>query len=158
MNPIQLHSDETTAALASQLGYACELLYSCSRKCFPLSALDYWVSPAILLKQIKFFFDHRGRPVAYLTWAFLSDEVSARMERDVINVLHLSEWNEGLNLWVLDFVAPYGHTRSVCRYIRDEMFEFAAELKGIKRNQCEEMMRIRRFNLRAYRRTRRSPR
>lgn len=145
MEVLKLQTNDKSKEFAAQLGYACELLYSCSRRSFPLSAIEYWIAPAITLGQIKFFFDARGKPVAYLTWAFLSDEVSARMERDAINVLHISEWNEGLNLWALDLVAPYGHGRLVCRHIRYEMFEFASILRGIKRNKDEDMVRVRRF-------------
>lgn len=145
MKDLQLHTNEKKMEFAAQLGYACELLYSCPRRSFPISAIEYWIAPAIALGQIQFFFDVRGKPVAYLTWAFLSDQVSARMERDAINVLHLSEWNEGLNLWVLDLVAPYGHAGLVCRHIRGEMFEYATLVRGVKRSGDEEMVRVRKF-------------
>ena len=125
-----------------QVGYATELLLRTSRRSFSLSSIEYWVLPAIALRQIKFFFDVRGSPIAYIMWAFLSSEVSNRMERDDVNVLHLSEWNEGLDLWVLDLVAPYGHARAVTTFARHQLFKDHYRVRAIRRHEDETMKRL----------------
>lgn len=146
MRTLRLDGDSKSGeAVAARLGYVCELLFRCSRRSFPIAALDYWVVPAIQLEQIAIFFDRLGRPVAYATWAFLGDEVAQRMSRDEINVLHLSEWNEGLQLWLIDLVAPYGHVWQVCRELRNILLPHGGEALGIKRDQGESLVRVRRF-------------
>ncbi|TXH74684.1 MAG: toxin-activating lysine-acyltransferase [Lysobacteraceae bacterium] len=110
------------ARLAAQVGYAALLLARTERRAFSIASLDSWVAPAAVLRQIRFCFDDNQQPIAYATWAFLSDEMSARMARDEIGLLHISDWNAGLNPWVVDLVAPYGANRSLVRHLLGEAF------------------------------------
>jgi len=142
---VELMSD---LSFQETLGHVCQILYSCTREEYPLAALKYWTAPAIELNQIALFKSLQGMPIGYMTWAFLSDEVSTRMEMDAINVLHISEWNEGLNLWILDFVAPFGHAKDISRYVRGEMFSRAAVVKALKRREDDSLIRVRTFRRR----------
>jgi cytolysin-activating lysine-acyltransferase len=121
--------------VAGQIGLATTLmLRSTSYQHYPINCLSAWVEPAIMLKQIKFFFDRHGHPIGYLTWAYLTEDVENRMFRDPKFLLHVSEWNEGDRLWFLDFLAPTGFGSLILRHIRDDMFSTFKEARSVHYN------------------------
>lgn len=63
--------------------------------------------------------DQDGVPRAGLTWALLSDQVEARMRAG--QMLAPKEWASGRNLWIMEFLAPFGQGSglSVLRWLRD---------------------------------------
>jgi cytolysin-activating lysine-acyltransferase len=131
-----------TARLSAEVGAVVELLCRSARRSYHISAIEYWIRPAQQLRQLKVFYDVDGRAVGYVVWAYLSDALSERMSKDLVTALHFSEWNEGLNLWILDFVAPYGHARAMTSYIRRHMFLNHAVGRGIRRDNDDELTRI----------------
>lgn len=107
---------ETKAAtMHAHIGYATMLLARSPRQHLSIAAIESWLAPAALLKQIIFYVDEHDVPLAFLTWAFLSDEQSACMEQDAIALLPLPDWNAGLHPWVIDLVAPDGVNRQMVK-------------------------------------------
>lgn len=101
---------------SSQLGLAAQLMFQSSRhQKYPLSYLNHVVEPALRHDQLKFYYDFRGEPVAYVIWAYLTADVENRFLSDGFWKLHISEWNEGSHLWVIDLVAKPGLARRVLR-------------------------------------------
>jgi cytolysin-activating lysine-acyltransferase len=98
----------------------------------PIASLAAWIEPAILLRQIDFFFDLAGRPVGYLTWALLAEDTEQRLLHDVDVVFHISEWNEGTRLWIIDFVLLDGNVREFVRKAYS-LFPDAVEAKSLRR-------------------------
>ena len=109
----ELPRDSFEQHVAAQLGFAVELMLDCPRKSFKIASLAPWLMPPIRLRQIEFLFNANHHPLAYATWAFLTDEVAAEYRDNDRRLLHLGEWNEGCNLWVIDVVAPFGHARAL---------------------------------------------
>lgn len=82
-------------------------------------SIEAFVLPAVRHRQFVLVADEANRePVGYLTWAYLSDEVASEKRQGCDRMLHPSEWNEGLNLWVMDFVAPQGRGHEVWKSAR----------------------------------------
>jgi hemolysin-activating ACP:hemolysin acyltransferase len=50
-----------------------------------------------------------------MTWAFLDADTEQRLIQDPEVLFHLSEWNEGKRLWIMDFVLLDGNVRQVLR-------------------------------------------
>lgn len=84
-----------------------------------LVRLNAWILPAIELRQIKVFFDAGGKPVGFVTWAFLSDDVSRTVASGGF-ISHLSEWNEGRDLWLIDLSIHRGGLAGVFRFISEK--------------------------------------
>lgn len=102
-----------------QLGWAATAMMKSDLYCqYPVACLDLWIRPAIVLGQIHFFVDRAGAPRGYVTWAFLSPDVERRLLDDPEVVLHLSEWNEGDRLWLLDLVVPGERLRPRIREVK----------------------------------------
>jgi cytolysin-activating lysine-acyltransferase len=106
-----------------KLGYAAALLASIARRPhMPMPAAIRLLDVAIGFDQFKLYLTGYGRPVAYVAWAFLSHDVEQRITRTKSPLLHVSEWNEGSSLWIMDLVAPHGHLSFVLRDLRDALF------------------------------------
>jgi|GEM_PF-4150239 hemolysin-activating ACP:hemolysin acyltransferase len=91
-----------------QLGFALEIFW-----CSGMQAHQGWIIPAhilpaIQLDQIMFAFDQAGLPVGLVSWAYLADDVHNALLVDAWRPLHISEWNEGSNLWIMTLLAKRG--------------------------------------------------
>jgi cytolysin-activating lysine-acyltransferase len=106
-----------------------------SHRHMKVGKLTQSVETAIHHGHIGFAFDNEGAPLAYWTWALLSDDVVARLLDNPRTVLHESEWTEGERLWIMDFVAPRGHVRDVVRHIRATMGPRYGTAGSLRKNQ-----------------------
>lgn len=140
-SPVQTTSSSLETHRAAQLGFVAQILFNTPRKAYRIATLSVWVWPAILLEQIEVFFNERGAPVGYATWAHLSDETAGDLVRED-RVLHLSEWNEGLNLWIIDIVAPAGDAGVIALKLRSGRFAGAQRARAVRRDADGRIRRI----------------
>lgn len=109
--------------IATKLGFACRLMPQApSHAMRPMRHLDTLVMPAIRHDKIKYFFNDDGHVCGYVIWALLAEDVEERFIRNGSMELHISEWNEGDSLWIIDLLVPHGNLKYVLRYLRDELF------------------------------------
>ena len=59
-------------------------------------------------------------PVAFVTWALMSDESRDAYVRQT-RLLEGEDFVSGADLWVIDFVAPYGAVREIVRDVRADL-------------------------------------
>lgn len=65
-----------------QIGFAVScMLYNRNYSLYPVLTIQYWTEYAIQHNQIKFLFDSRGFPLAYITRAYLEADTEARLLR-----------------------------------------------------------------------------
>lgn len=77
----------------------------------PMAFLDERILPAILLKQFRLF--RKGKaPIAFLTWATVSDAAQTKFET-AGGKLDLMDWRSGSKLIVVDCVSPFGPTDKI---------------------------------------------
>lgn len=86
-----------------------------------LADLEWVLLPPLALKQFRLF-TKDGRPVAFATWAFVSEEVAARLEAGA-GKLKPSEWKSGDKCWIVELVAPFGGKEEFLSYLRTKMLE-----------------------------------
>jgi len=134
MTYIYPQSDECRDRCA-ELGAVVEvMLQAYQYRYFPLACLAAWVTPPVLLGQYKIYYNERGGPAGYLTWAFFSKEVEREWIGDPTFIPHLSEWNEGGSLWITDFAAPSGFSRVMRESARDDLFRDFRAARWLRRN------------------------
>lgn len=95
-----------------RLGYACHIMSGF--KSHQLKTVTYGrtvIRPALRNDQIRFYFDAEGSPVGYVVWAYLADDTVARIRRTGEVDLHASEFAEGKQLWIVDFLVAPGRFR-----------------------------------------------
>lgn len=118
--------------LSCQFGSIMQVLLNTGRKTFKLISIALQTMPALRVNQLRVIRNTRGEPMGYAIWAFLSDEVAAEMVANPDRLLHYSEWNEGLNLWIIDFVALPGFARVLASTLRNGPLQGFDRFHGIR--------------------------
>ena len=114
-------ADQKTNASFELLG---EITWLMSRsklhRTWAIGAIHQWVTPALLAKQFRLF-RANDRPVAYVSWAYLSEEVEAEYLKNTGN-LRPDQWQSGDRLWLTDMIAEDGVGRKVLTEMRNTTF------------------------------------
>jgi hemolysin-activating ACP:hemolysin acyltransferase len=108
---------------------------------YKISTIGVWINPARRCGQIRIYYDHRGRPVGYVTWAFLTAESEQRLIMNSATLLHYSEWNEGDRLWIMDVVSPHGYGLSILKHVRDKLLADHDIFHWLRRNESGAVIR-----------------
>lgn len=87
----------------------------------PLDLLSVMFQEPILLGQYKVYETEEGAPVAAVTWATLTDEVSEKFAEGNYTP-QPGEWDAGDNFWFIDFMAPFGGAKSIVSDLRHNFF------------------------------------
>jgi len=134
--------------LSKLIGAITRVLFYTPRNKFRIAAIDAQIMPAVRLLQADIFCNEYGVPVAYAIWAFVSDEVVAELQAGSERILHLSEWNDGLNLWLMDIAAPFGHAFPFLRKLRKEKLSAFNNIKALKNKKNGNGTRLVNLNIR----------
>ena len=87
---------------------------------WPVSSVVQWAVPAIMSKQCRIY-RKDGRPVGYVSWAWLSAKTESRFAKDPTS-LQPVDWQSGDRLWLIDWIAPWGGTSAIARDLRTNVF------------------------------------
>lgn len=96
-------------------------MHSASHRGFPLHTLPTLLLPAIKSRQFVFA-SQAGQPVFYLSWANFDAQAERRYVANSPLLMPEHDWNCGDRLWLLDWVAPFGHTRAMSRIVTRQLF------------------------------------
>ena len=111
----------------SALGQAVWLMsMSAEHKELPIKSLDARVLPAILYKQFRLYFKGK-QPVAFVSWAVVTDQVRTRLEAG--GEIALADWRAGRNLVVVDCVSPFAPAEKVKEEFMRSMADVTGKLK-----------------------------
>lgn len=97
------------------------LIASTGYRSLKLGSVEAQLVPPIRLRQVRMMFGPKRIPLAFASWAFVSASVSDELRANPNRLLHLSEWNEGTILWIMDFVAIRGRAGDLARSLRDQL-------------------------------------
>lgn len=97
---------------ASAFGQAVWLMtVSKTHRDLPISEIEAKVSPAILLQQFRIY--SKGKqPIAFLSWAAVSDEIAERFKAGDRR-LQPHEWRSGDNIEIVECVSPFARREDV---------------------------------------------
>ena len=85
-----------------------------------LSELEWRVMPALVLDQAKLFM-RDSAPIAYVSWARLSQEVAERYQQ-APHHLSAADWRSGEQVWIVDLCTPFGGVQEVMKDLRESVF------------------------------------
>jgi len=104
---------------AEVLGAAVWLwMHSERHRSLSLRALQGMLLPAIHAGQYVLGFQE-NRPVFYMAWAYFDEEKESQYLTNPERLFDPLDWTSGDRLWVIDWVAPFGHSQTM-RYLLDE--------------------------------------
>jgi cytolysin-activating lysine-acyltransferase len=86
----------------------------------PLHALNSLLLPAIRHRQFVLASEN-GRPVAYISWANFCEEAERRYLAQPAICMKDADWVSGERMWILDWIAPFGHTAQLTRALRHKL-------------------------------------
>ncbi|MFZ8864977.1 MAG: toxin-activating lysine-acyltransferase [Rickettsiales bacterium] len=96
--------------------------------------------PPIHLNQFRIYKNKDVDPIALVTWAFFSKEIKEKYLTKKY-LLKPEDWKSGDRLWLIDFLAPFGHMKMVGKDLKNNVFPDAhgrsvritdtGEIKGI---------------------------
>lgn len=96
-------------------------MHSKSHHNFPLHTLPVLLLPAIKNRQF-IIASEAGHPVFYLSWANLSEGAERRYLANSPLLMPEADWNCGDRMWILDWVAPFGHTKVMSQILKQQLF------------------------------------
>ena len=92
------------------------LTHSKSHRRYNLSDIEQLIIPPINLGQAQLY-KRSGKPVAYVSWAYLSEHIADRFSQDAYD-LKIEDWQSGPHLWIMDFIAPFGGVRHIASQLK----------------------------------------
>ncbi|MDO9216836.1 MAG: toxin-activating lysine-acyltransferase, partial [Lacisediminimonas sp.] len=63
-----------------------------------------------------------GKPLFYMSWAKFDLQAEARYLQRHSALMPAADWDSGNRLWIVDWVAPFGHTQTLARIVRRRLF------------------------------------
>lgn len=107
---------------AEALGSAVWLwMHSRPHRSAPLRLLSTLLLPAIKSGQFVIA-SESGKPVFYMSWAALDAGAERRYVQNPPECMAPEDWASGDRLWILDWVAPFGHTAAMRRLVATRLF------------------------------------
>src|SRR2546430_14751856 len=85
-----------------------------------LADLEYRVAPPLMLQQFRLY-RRDNVPVAFVSWALLTEEVEKRVQSGAWR-LQRADWRSGDRLWVVDLVTPHGGVGGVLKDLPGKVF------------------------------------
>jgi hemolysin-activating ACP:hemolysin acyltransferase len=131
------------------IAYSIELfLQSPSHKRWSIGSLETYLLLPIKYNRLRVYME-KDKPVGLVTWCWMSSTDSSNFLQDNY---HPSEEDfqfddvEGKELWGLELIAPYGHTRQVIRLIYNEIGEtYGKQPVNWRRFHSRDKQRTKRF-------------
>jgi len=107
-------------ALESTLG-AISLLASKSQahKYLFLSDLEWLILPPLTKKQFVVFRSEKNEPVAFVSWAKVSDEVEKRLLSGSTK-LQPKDWDSGDKTYIMDVISPFAKSKDVLKELQEK--------------------------------------
>lgn len=99
------------------------------------------IIPAIIHNKIRFYVEN-GKMLGFTTFAFLSEEAEKGYLDGTRKLQPADFKGEEGNMWFIDFVAPYGHTKQFVRALRKEFNNYRAKTKRIKPNKAPRVIGV----------------
>ena len=96
-------------------------MHSAAHREAPLHTLSALLLPALKSRQF-ILASEGGKPVFYLSWAELSEEAERRYLTNPPVCMPEADWKSGDRTWIVDWVAPFGHSKAMTRVLTRDLF------------------------------------
>lgn len=96
-------------------------MHSSEHRDAPLQALSTLLLPAIKTGQFILAVEN-AKPVFFLSWAMLNEEAESRYLNNPPHCMREADWVSGERMWILDWIAPFGHSRAMSRLLERDIF------------------------------------
>jgi cytolysin-activating lysine-acyltransferase len=109
----------------------------------PLYALSRLLLPAIVNGQFVLL-SERDRPVCFISWARFSRAAEYRYLHNPPIDMPETDWDSGSRVWVLDWIAPFGHSARAAALLRRRLYT-GGVARALYHRGSEKGLRIKHF-------------
>jgi len=106
-----------------------------------MADLDWAVMPPVILDQCRIFMQGKI-PFAFMTWAFVNDEVHQRLSNGD-GKLAPHEWKSGSHAWLIDVVTPFGGETEMLNEVAKLKFADYPFVNYLARDQAGQKVEVR---------------
>lgn len=102
------------------IGHAIWLMHlSPAHKHLFITDIEWLVTPPISLDQFRLW-QKEETPIGFASWAYLSEDVEERIQSKGIRKLMPTDWKSGDQLWLIDFLAPFGGQEEMLKDLKEK--------------------------------------
>lgn len=110
-----------TSSRLTAIGHAVWLMSrSPLHKHLMITDIEWLVTPPIMLGQFRMW-ENAGSPVGFASWAYLGEDAEERIVTKGIRRLMPSDWKSGEQLWLIDFLSPFGGQEAMLKELREKI-------------------------------------
>ena len=99
-------------------------------RAYSIAMLEARVLPSLMHNQFRYY-EMQGQPIGFLNWCWLSPEIEAQFETGQYQ-LSPNEWKSGDRLWFPEFIAPFGHAKTMVKDIRKNILPKGTPAKALR--------------------------
>ena len=92
------------------------MLHSELHKRYIINDIGAVILPPINLNQFRVY-KIKEKPVGFIAWAMLNPELGKKYSQERYS-LQLDDWQTGNEVWITDFLAPFGHAKEIINDIK----------------------------------------
>lgn len=81
---------------------------------YKISHISKIVLPPVHLNQYRIYHNAKKEPVGFVSWAMLSKETEKKFLGGE-KPLTIAEWASGDIIYIMEFIAPYGHAQEIIK-------------------------------------------
>jgi len=112
-----------------------------------LSDYEWLILPAISAKQFVLFRGQQNEPIAFVSWANVSEQVERRLT-DKNSKLQPADWKSGNNTYIIDIISPFGPAKALLKQLYEKQFQNKnvyilrprEDGKGVERKLLKEIL------------------
>lgn len=99
---------------------------------------EWMIIPAIIAKQFILFRNNKNEPVAFVSFAYVNEEVEKRLLNGVLK-LTPAEWKSGDKMYIIDVISPFTPVAEILKQLNSEKFK-DKEVRILKPNKGKKGM------------------
>ena len=84
--------------------------------------LEWLVLPPVSQKQCSLFRSKKNEPVAFVSWAKVSEEVEKRLLSGQTK-LQPKDWNSGDKIYIMDIISPFTQGKDVLKQLQSNQLK-----------------------------------
>lgn len=115
-------------------------MHSKTHSPLPIGSLATLLLPAIKHGQFLLA-SEQGKPVVYVGWGAFSEAAETRYIKNPAFTMPEADWDSGDRIWILDWVAPFGHTCTLGEFVKSRLFVDRC-VRGLYHRGADKGLRI----------------
>ena len=117
-----IDAEKTNELVYETVGQIVSLLsHSPMHRHFTVKDITDLIMPSVIWGQYRVFRNEHNSAIGFGCWGFFSDQAKQKF-LGCKEVLTFEDWNSGKDVFVTDFIAPFGHATKIVKQLKYDIF------------------------------------